>query len=236
MKKMIAILLAALFVCFAAFAEPAAEALVSMEGSVLEITEDGGYLINTAEHGEVLVLVSDETYVEAIRDIAVGDYLYLDYNGQMSRSIPPQVTASVIRMHILEGSITEIFAEENAVLLTTETHGEVYATLPEEWNVAEMDIETLTIYFNGAMTMSLPPQVNAGYVIPGYALQGVVTEMGDGYLLLGEGMEAIQVNVDASLLPENLQNGDVIRVIYNGQMTRSIPPQVSADRIVQISR
>lgn len=236
MKKIIAILLAALLVCFAAFAEPAAEALVSMEGTVLEIAEDGSYLINTEEHGEVQVLISEETYIEASRDIAVGDYLYIDYSGQMTRSIPPQITASVVRMHVLEGSVIELFAEENAAMLMTETHGEVYVTLPEYWNAAEIEVEVLTVYFDGVMTMSLPPQVNAGHVVPGYALQGAVTEIGDGFLMIGEGTEAVQVNFDNSLLPENMQTGDVIRVIYNGQMTRSIPAQITADQIIQISR
>lgn len=236
MKKIIAILLAALFVCFAALAEPAAEALVSMEGSVLEIAEDGSYLINTAEHGEVQVLVGDETYVEASRDITAGDHIYVDYDGRMTRSIPPQITASVVRMHVLEGSVIESYPEENAVLLMTETHGEVYVTLPDEWSSAEIASEALTVYFNGAMTMSLPPQVNAGHAVPGYALQGAVTEIGDGFLMLGEGLEAVQVNFADSALPENLNTGDVVRVIHDGQMTRSIPPQVSANQIVQISR
>lgn len=236
MKKMIAILLAALFVSLAAFAEPADEALVSMEGLVLEIAEDGSLLVDTAAHGDVQVLVSDQTYLETDREISAGDYLLIDYNGQMTRSIPPQITASVIRMHALEGSIQEIYAEENAALLMTEAHGEVYVTLPDEWNASEIDAEVLTIYFNGAMTMSLPPQVNAAHVVPGYALQGTVTELGDGFLMLSDDVKNIQVNLGDTELPETILIGDVIRVIYNGQMTRSIPAQITADQIIQVSR
>lgn len=235
MKKIIAILIAALLVCFAAFAETE-EMLIPMTGTVLEIAEDGSYLINTAEHGDVQVLLNEETYFETSRDISVGDYIYIDYNGMMTRSLPPQVTASIVRMHVLEGTVNEIFADENAVLMSTETHGEVYVTLPEEWLSAEIDTEILTVYTDGAMTMSLPPRVNAGYAIPGYALQGVITELGEGFLMIGEGMEAVQVNCDASLLPENMNVGDVIRVIHDGQMTRSIPAQVTASQIIQISR
>ena len=235
MKKIIAILIAALLVCFAAAAEPVSEELVSMEGMVIEITDEG-WLIESAELGEVIVLASDETYIETSRDILPGDYLYIDYNGMMTRSIPPQVSASVARMHVLSGSVAESNPEENTVLLNAESHGEVIVHLPEDWAGKEIDVESLTVYFNGAMTMSLPAQIGAGYVVPGYSLQGVVTEIGEGWLMLGEGMEAVQVNVESQLLPEDMAAGDVIRVLYNGQMTRSIPPQVSAGAIIQISR
>lgn len=239
MKKIIALLTAVMLVLAlgcAAYSESDSEQLVGIEGLVSEITEDGSYLIVTDMHGAVQVLVSEETYTETSRDIVAGDYLYIDYNGQMTRSLPPQITASVLRMHCLEGSITEVFAEENTVMLSTETHGDVRVVLPEEWNAAEIDAEVITVYFNGVMTMSLPPQVGAGYVVPGYALQSSVTQIGEGFLMLGEGLEAVQVNFDAALLPENVQAGDVIRVIYDGQMTRSIPPQVTANQIIQISR
>ena len=236
MKKLLSILLAIIALCIAAFAEPAATELVPIEGLVLEISEDGGYLINTETHGEVMALMNEETFVESDGEISVGDYLYIDYDGQMTRSLPPQITASVIRMYRIEGAIVEHFAEENAVMLSTETHGEVYATLPEEWSGQEIDAESLTIYFNGAMTMSLPPQINAGFVAPLYSLQGSVTEIADTHLVLGEGMEAVQVNFEEGSLPQNLQVGDVIRVLYNGQMTRSLPPQVFASQIIQISR
>ena len=96
--------------------------------------------------------------------------------------------------------------------------------------------EALTVYFDGVMTMSLPPRIGAGFVIPGYSMQGTVTEIADGYLMLGEGMESIQVNVVPELLPEDMKTGDLIRVIYNGQMTRSIPAQIAAIEIIQISR
>lgn len=231
MKKIALILAAALLLCLAAFAEPAAEALVSMEGLVLEIT-DGGWLVNTETHGEVIVLASDETYIEADREIAAGDYLYIDYDGRMTRSLPPQVTASVVRMHVLSGSVIGSLPEENAVLLSTETHGEVMVHLPEEWLGEEVEVDALTVYFDGAMTMSLPPQVSAGYALPGFILQGEVTEIGEGWLMIGEGTEAVQVNFEGALLPENLEVGNAVRILYGGQMTRSIPPQVSAGLIV----
>ena len=238
MKKILAILLSAMLIFSAAFAastETAAEAPVLMEGVVIEVS-DGGYLIENEELGEVMVLTGEETFIETSGDIAVGDYLYIDYSGMMTRSLPPQITASVVRMHKLEGSVTEVFAEENGVMLLTETHGDVYVRLPAEWAGQELSAEALTVYFDGVMTMSLPPQVSAGLAIPGYAIQGVVSEIADGHLMLGEGMEAVQVNAGAGLIPEDLKVGDVVRIIYNGMMTRSIPAQINAGEIIQISR
>lgn len=238
MKKIIALVLAALLalgMVFAASSETAAEAPVLLTGIVIEVTEDG-YLVETAEHGEVMVLVGEETFVEASGEIGAGDYLYIDYDGKMTRSLPPQVSASVVRMHRLQGSVIEFIAEENAVMLSTETHGDVRVILPEAWAGQELDAEALTVYSDGAMTMSLPPQIGAGYVIPGYAVQGAVTEISEDHLLLGEGMEAIHVNIAPEQLHEDMKAGDVVRVIYNGQMTRSIPAQISALEIIQVSR
>lgn len=235
MKNIFVILFAALFILSAAFADPVSEELIPLEGMVIESYEDG-WLIENAELGEVKVLISEETYIETMRDIIPGDYLYIDYNGMMTRSLPPQITASVVRMYVLTGSVAEMNAEENTVLLNTDTHGEVMVHLPDEWTDHEIDSEYMTVYFNGAMTMSIPAQVSAGVALPGYTLQGAVTEIAEGSLLIGEGMEAVQVNYAAALLPENVNVGDIILVIHDGQMTRSIPAQISANQIIQVSR
>ena len=235
MKKMFAILLAVLLVLCSAFAEPVSEELFALEGIVTEITGEG-WLIENAELGEVMVLASGETYVEATRDIIPGDYLYIDYNGVMTRSLPPQITASVVRMYVLTGSVAKASAEDNTVLLNTDTHGEVMVNLPEEWAGYEIDSEYMTVYFNGAMTMSIPAQISAGAALPGYTLQGSVTEITESWMMIGEGMEAVQVHYAVPLLPENVNVGDVLLIIHDGQMTRSIPAQISASQIIQVSR
>jgi len=94
----------------------------------------------------------------------------------------------------------------------------------------------MTVYFDGVMTMSLPGQINAGLVIPGYSVQGAISEIGEGYIVIGEGMEAIQIAHGEGMLPETAAVGAVVRAIYDGQMTRSIPAQITASEIVQISR
>lgn len=236
MKKLSIFLAIALLFGFAALSEPASEVLVSMQGTVLEIDENGNYLIDTAELGEVLVQISEATFLETDREIAAGDFLYIDYDGRMSRSLPPQITASVVRMHCLTGIIVETYPEENAVLLQTDALGEVFVRLPDDWAGQEIAAESMIVYYNGAITMSLPGQISAGFVLPLYSLQGAVTEIGEDFLILSEGTDAVQVNLADIEIPEDLNLGDIIRVLYNGQMTHSLPPQITAMEIVQISR
>ena len=233
MKKLISILCVLTLICFAAIAEFSGEEAVAVGGVVLEIHEDG-YLIMS--DSEIKVLTGEETYYDTDGDINVGDYIYVDYNGQMTRSLPPQVSAQVIRRHVLAGEITEHLPEENAVIVMTETHGEVYAYLPEEWKEHEIDFNYVKLYFDGVMTMSLPAKVSAGHLVPGYEMQGVVTEMADEYFMLGEGMEAVQVNVGLAAVPEDMKTGDIVRIYFDGAMTMSLPAQVSAWEIIQISR
>ena len=236
MKKIFALVLIAVICCIAAFAEDASENNVFIGGTVVGFGDEGGYIIENVESGLIEVAVNDETYIETMRDIAAGDYIFVEHNGMMTRSIPAQVNAISVRMYVMEGDIIEYFAEENAVMLMTETHGEAYVTLPEEWKDTEIDFEHMTVYFDGVMTMSLPPRVNGAYVVPGYSLQGVISEIGEGYIVIGEEMEAVQVNTAEIELPEDMKTGDIVRVIYDGQMTRSIPAQINAQDIVQISR
>jgi len=173
MKKLIALILAVILAGLCAFAENAPESagdipaetienIYTIAGVVSEVTEDG-ILISSAESGMVLVKSDEETVLDTDSDIAVGDYVTVVYDGMMSRSIPAQITADLIRMYSITGKIIAADPEVCGVLLETESHGEVYAYLPEPW--LENTAETLKIYFDGAMTMSLPPQISADYVI-----------------------------------------------------------------------
>ena len=232
MKK-IAVILAfalAMVAVLGAFAETPAAEPVLMEGYVVEITEEG-YLIEVDELGEVMVLVGDETVVETTHKISYGDYLYIDYSGMMTRSIPPQITADVLRMYRLDGEVFEANAEENTLLVHSAYLGDVIVNMPEVWAGQEFTEQYVTVYYNGVMTMSIPAQIGAGLVVPGYAVEGEVTEIAEEYIMIGEGASAIQVNLNGAVLPEELAVGDVVCVRYNGMMTRSIPAQINADYV-----
>lgn len=174
MKKIIILMLVALIAIVPTFAmtnEDPEEMIEVQEvylisGEIAQIDESG-ILINAGESGMVLVNITDETIMETGGELAAGDYIHVDYNGMMTRSIPAGITAQVVRCYTIEGTVSEIIAEEGGMLLETETHGQVYAHLPEG---DEMEIKTgdaVKVYFNGAMTMSLPGQINADNVVVG---------------------------------------------------------------------
>lgn len=135
-----------------------------LEGVALEIDAGNSVLIDSTAYDEVLVLINSSTTLNTDRPIAVGDYIFVDYNGMMTRSLPPQVTADTISMYCLQGEVTEVYPDQNAVLLNTETSGDVYVRLPEGWEDDLSPQQQLIVYFNGVMTMSLPGQINASLI------------------------------------------------------------------------
>ena len=198
MKNIFALILIVLMAIMPVMAEIAVEEesipeVYMIEGVVAQ-NDENGILVNTAEMGPVLVMINDETLWEGTETLEAGDYAYVDYNGMMTRALPGQINAMVIRSYRMEGTVTEVMSEENAMLISTETHGNVYVTLPAEGApesaplpgspeaeaVAQAESaeeaaseeavlpaagDSVTVYFNGAMTMSLPGRINAGLVV-----------------------------------------------------------------------
>ena len=88
-----------------------------LQGVILE-AQEGGWLIEDAAQGEVLVLVSDETVMETgLR--AGGGRLCIRGLRRHDDPLPapPQVTAGRIVSHKLEGDVLETYPAENALLL-----------------------------------------------------------------------------------------------------------------------
>jgi len=56
------------------------------------------------------------------------------------------------------GQVVEIDEENHSALLNTETHGEVLAFFGEDMPLPTLE-ENVKIWFNGAMTMSIPAQI-----------------------------------------------------------------------------
>lgn len=213
--------------------EPAV-VLETISGVVSEYVEGDHMMLDTETLGSVRVNLNDETPLETDRAIQAGDYVYVTFDGTVMSSLPPQIGAKNVVMHALTGEIVNVDADSNSVLIRTEQGQEVLVRLPESWKGATIDFPSLTAYFNGAMTMSLPGQISAGMIVPGYFVNGVVEEIGENFILIDADGQKLQVNTDA--IPENLKTEDVIRVRYNGAMTRSIPAQISALEIILVSR
>lgn len=142
----------------------AVQEVYPVSGEITEISEEY-LLIRTDEGGMIQANINEETVMEMEGEPAVGDYVHVDYDGKMTRSIPAQISAQVIRRHILEGEIVETLPDENAFLLETETHNQVMVRFPENYEGKINTGDTVKVYYNGVMTMSLPGQINADKII-----------------------------------------------------------------------
>ncbi len=217
-------------------AEEDAPFIEELSGVVSEYAEGEHMTLDTEELGTVRVNLTAETPVEADRAIQAGDYVYVAFDGVMTASLPPQIGAASVVMHRLTGEVVNVDADNSGVLIRTAEGQEVLVRLPEAWKDAAIDFPSLTAYFDGTMTKSLPGQIYAGMIVPGYFMKGVVEEIGEGFILIDADGQRVQVNTDGVPIPESLKVEDVIRVRYNGQMTRSIPAQIAALEILPVSR
>lgn len=171
MTKLIAILSAALLgvlgISFTApvsgtpEAEESAGEIYEMTGTVDEIT-DTSILITNADGQQVQVNLHEETLWEG-KEPAQGDLLHILYNGMMTRSLPPQINALRIGCYVFTGAIVEM-TETGFTLDTGDDVIEVHAAADLLTGLETGS--TVTVYFNGAMTMSLPAQIGAELIVP----------------------------------------------------------------------
>ena len=119
--------------------------------------------METEEFGLVEVHFTEQTLLEGAEDFAVGDYIFVSYNGMMTRSLPPQVTAEKVTAYRFTGTVSQL--QDDGFLLTTEEAGDVWVrALSEQLETVE-DGQEVTVYFDGVMTMSLPGQINAAWIV-----------------------------------------------------------------------
>lgn len=143
----------------AAEVEAEVEAVAEVEelyGQITEITEEC-VMIKTAELGDVQVLLGEDTIIEGVETLELGQTAKVLYTGMMTRSLPPQITALLIGVYAVSGEV--IAADEGSVTVTGE-NGEVILILPESAEVPAVG-DVITAYTTGVSTMSIPPQMNA---------------------------------------------------------------------------
>ena len=232
MKKMLAILMALLMAALLlpAYAEEGDVAeIAEIAGTVLEIGEES-ILLETPEGQLIEAILTADTIREG-KEIAEGDFIHVMYNGQMTRSYPAQVTAQHIGCYVLTGTVSGI-TDEGFTLTTDETTYIVHATAEQLAQIT--DGAEINVYFSGVIATSLPGQISAEQitaveeeaVLTGTVVEAYITmETADG--------QQIQVNLTSlTQLPDGIPDlGETVRVTYNGQMTHSIPAQVTADTI-----
>ena len=135
--------------------------LVDTAGIVVEITEDQ-LTIDTEDRGQVLVHLTEETLWEGETPV-VGAYVHVVNNGAMTMSLPPQITALRVGCYAFTGTVGEI--DEEFFMLEGEG-GALWQVNAEADKLAGLTAgQTVTVYSNGAMTMSIPAQIYGELIV-----------------------------------------------------------------------
>ena len=133
-------------------------------GEVTQVGE-GFFVMTDAELGEVQVNLGDDSAFDGVEpdELAVGQFVYVIYDGKMTRSLPPQVFALRVSMYVTVGEITEL-TEGRMTLVRDEIGDEVIISLPQDAPALSVG-DHVTAYTTGIMTLSIPAQMNAVKVV-----------------------------------------------------------------------
>ena len=157
-------LLMALGLPLGAFAEEN-EPDTLLEGLVTEVLEQG-FVMEDIELGSVLLNVDETTVMDGILaegDIEVGQYVFVEYDGRLTRSLPPQAHADRVGCYRLTGKVD--LSLSMGVLLTGDpTFGDVIIRVDGSMPHLYQGMP-ITVYYNGVMAMSYPGQVTARHIV-----------------------------------------------------------------------
>lgn len=135
--------------------------VAELYGTVTEAS-DTHVMLDVPQMGMVQAFITDDTLIEGVEKIEIGQVVKVIYDGKMTRSIPAQVTAMLIGVYVVQGEVKAV-EDDSMTILRADTQEEVIISLPEGTEVAAG--EQVTVYTTGTMTMSLPPQMNAVAVV-----------------------------------------------------------------------
>lgn len=209
------------------------EEIFELHGEIIEMTDEY-VLISTPDMGDVQVNLSEDTVIEGVDALEIGQTAVVMYNGMMTRSLPPQITALHIGVYAVSGVIAEVL-EDRLVIVQDETGEEIILMLPgsellgeneellEDEAMAELEEseeadELSDDQLDGETDEEAEPvdeELTGEEVLSEEALN---EELSDEELLE---LEAPVYNV-----------GDAIIAYTNGAMTMSLPPQMTALAIV----
>lgn len=132
--------------------------LVTLTGVITEITDEY-VLLDVGDMGQVQANLSEDTLIEGVEELAIGQTAIVTYDGKMTRSLPAQITALRVGVYEVRGTV-KTMEDGRITVEKTEGGDEVVLTLPE--NAPALAVgDVITAYTMGISTMSLPPQMNA---------------------------------------------------------------------------
>lgn len=136
-----------------------------LEGLVTEVLEQG-FVMEDIELGSVLLNVDETTVMDGILaegDIEVGQYVFVEYDGRLTRSLPPQAHADRVGCYRLTGTVD--LSLSMGVLLTGDPiFGDVIIRVDGSMPHLYQGMP-ITVYYNGVMAMSYPGQVTARHIV-----------------------------------------------------------------------
>ena len=220
----------------AGMAEPPSKSVI-VSGVVKETTQSG-FLMQAEDFGEIFWTVNTETVLEGVlagTPLSPGMFVIARHNGVLTRSLPPQAHAQRLGCYPLKGTVKALY--EDSLLLTGDSvFGEVLVSLPAS---APHLFPTmpLTIYYDGAMTLSLPAQVSARHMVAPMAEGIILGVRADSFLLdTGEGAFFTVWLTENSLLPEGWESaslpGNKVAVYHDGEKAEG---NLTALKIVYLS-
>lgn len=238
-KYLIPILIIAICVSMAGYLCLADEPTVSADTSTEDIAILEGMI--TAVEADKLtihdnitdyaVLLADATIYEGKEILEIGDRISVQYKGMMAETDPAQVTADVIACHMLTGAVSDM--ADGQFLLTTPDGGQFLINYDREMFEGVQDGMTVSVYYNGASTRSIPPQISADFIrMP--AITGVISGLNDAEFTLTDdtGIETIVHISPKTFAYMPLTDGLRVSVTTDGTATLSLPAQVNAVEIL----
>jgi len=208
--------------------EEAIEEIFELHGEILEITEEY-VLLNTPEMGHVQVNLSEDTVIEGVDALEIGQTAIVMYNGMMTRSLPPQVTALHIGVYAVSGVIAEVL-EDRLVLIQDETGEEIILMLPGSELLGENEelLEDEALAELEESEEALNAEEIAADEQTDEKTEEENEEEADAELTEEEMLENEMPEIEAPVY----NVGDAIIAYTNGAMTMSLPPQMTALAIV----
>ena len=201
----------------------------TMSGMVADVTNEG-FILHTEEE-VIQVETSQNTVWDTDGEIEPGDAVVvnLDENSNADR----------VTCYRLSGIVSEIVdADEPYLLLIPDDNTEpvrVNLDCAQLYSVASGI--RMTIWYDGMMTRSIPPQITAQY-IRGIVLEGTVTDIGENgeiWLNKDDGETVIVHCPDDIWYLAEPEIGQKIRVSVLPQVRLSIPAQYEAQDILPMN-
>ena len=213
-------------------AEPA-----KVTGMIIEQTENG-FAFST-EEGIRFAALSEQTVTETDGELAVGDVVTVTFSGRTDRRM---LNADSVVCRKLIGTVESVepaSEEEEAYFLLNLEDGQetVRVNLDEISSDRVIPGLPVTVYYSGAMTRSIPPQITAQYV-RGTVLRGEITDVTeDGQVTLEteDGETVILHCSEETLVFAELTIGSRVSVSVAPQVLLSLPAQYGALDILPIS-